>query len=67
MRVVKQVEKLHPEIETGAFPWQCKAFDHRKVGIHEVRAGERSSGGIADFTGRRGRKRATIKIKVGGV
>ena len=66
LRVVKQVEKLHPEIEAGAFPRQCKALDHRKVGIDEVGAGKRSSGGIADFTGRSGRKRARIKINSGG-
>ena len=62
LRVVKQVEKLHPEIEASAFPRQRKAFDHRKVGIHEVGAGKRSSGGIADFTRRSGRKRARIEI-----
>jgi hypothetical protein len=48
--MVKQVEKLSPEIQLHTFPeWQWEVFDSRKICVHKARTIESRAGGCSQF------------------
>src|SRR5436305_5539024 len=61
LRMIEQVENLCPEIQTHSLTWQGELFDDGKVGIDEIRSGQRGARCVAQFPWRRLRKRARIE------